>query len=45
MESSIEDNSWKEASDDNSQTVSGSNKPQFMSQNGQVSFIPLVIYN
>ena len=48
MESSVEDNSWKEVSDDNSNSskiVSGNDKPEVVSQNGQVSLTSLVLYN
>ena len=47
MESSVEDNSWKEVSDDNSNSskiVSGNDKPEVVSQNGQVSLTSLVLY-
>ena len=48
MESSVEDNSFKEVLDNNSSNskiVSSNDKPEVVSQNGQVSLIPLVIYN
>ena len=45
MESNTEENSWKEVSDDKSnnlQIVPENDKPEVMSQNGQVGLIPLI---